>query len=137
MGPRLIKIASLYFVFGVFFGMFMSITHHLEYGSVHAHINLVGWVSLCLAGLIYSVYPQSGETKLAKTHFWLHNIGLPIMMIGLALLVSGVAGTEPIIAVGGTLTAIGVLLFVINIFKTVNAAAFIGKTQGQNKTTSL
>ncbi|MEW9702189.1 cytochrome-c oxidase [Paenibacillus sp. SI8] len=138
MGPKLIKIASLYFVIGVFFGMFMSITHKMEYASVHAHINLVGWVSLALAGLVYSVYQQAAETKLANIHFWLHNIGLPLMMIGLVLLISGVPNTEPVIAVGGTLTAIGVLLFVINIFRTVKAPSISNNPtlSKENKTTS-
>ncbi|MCZ8514174.1 cytochrome-c oxidase [Paenibacillus filicis] len=120
MGPRLVKIASCYFIIGVFFGMFMSITHHMEFASVHAHLNLVGWVSMALAGLIYSVFSKAGASKLAVWHFWCHNIGLPIMMIALALLVGGAGNTEPIIAVGGIITTLAVILFVINVFKHVS-----------------
>ncbi|MDF2963012.1 MAG: hypothetical protein K0S39_4747 [Paenibacillus sp.] len=135
MGVRLIKIASVYFVVGVFFGMFMSISHKFEYASVHTHINLVGWVSLALAGFVYHVFPKAAESVLGKIHFWLHNIGLPIMMIGLVLLVSGVPGTEPIVAAGGSLTAIAVLLFTINVLKNVSTAK--EQSYNQNKTTSL
>jgi cbb3-type cytochrome oxidase subunit 1 len=135
MGATLIKIASIYFVVGVCFGMFMSITHKFEFASVHAHINLVGWVSLALAGLVYSVFPKAADSRLGKFHFWLHNIGLPIMMISLFLLVSGVPNTEPIVAVGGTVTAIAVVLFMLNVILNVHAA----KEQAiiHNKTTSL
>jgi hypothetical protein len=139
MGAKLIKIASIYFVIGVLFGMFMSMTHNFGLASVHAHINLLGWASLALAGLIYSVYPIAGETPLAKAHFWLHNIGLPIMMIGLIVLVSGVPSVEPVIAVGGLITVISVILFMINVLKNVNATYFKSKglNYNRNKTTPL
>lgn len=122
MGARLIKIASVYFVLGIALGMFMSISHKFDLSSVHAHVNLLGWVSLALSGFVYHIFPKSAESTLGKVHFWLHNIGLPIMMIGLFLLVSGVAGMEPIVAVGGSLTSIGVLFFMINVLKNVRAA---------------
>jgi hypothetical protein len=135
MGANLIKIASVYFVVGVFFGMFMSISHKFEFASVHAHINLVGWVSLALAGFVYHVFPKAACSVLAKIHFWLHNIGLPIMMIGLVLLISGVPGTEPVVAAGGSVTALAVLLFTINVLKNVSAAK--DQTISSTKTTSL
>ncbi|MFD0681574.1 MULTISPECIES: cytochrome-c oxidase [unclassified Paenibacillus] len=135
MGAKLIKIASIYFVVGVFFGMFMSITHQFQFASVHAHLNLVGWVSLALAGFVYHVFPKAACSMLGKIHFWLHNIGLPIMMIGLVFLVSGVQAVEPVVAVGGSLTAIAVVLFTINVLKNVGEAKEQNVTQ--NKTTSL
>jgi cbb3-type cytochrome oxidase subunit 1 len=135
MGVKLIKIASIYFVVGVCFGMFMSISHKFEYASVHAHINLVGWVSLALAGLVYHVFPEAGKSILGKIHFWLHNIGLPLMMISLFFLVSGNTSAEPFVAVGGTLTALAVLTFMINVLKNVSAAK--DQTFNQDKTSSM
>lgn len=136
MGARLIKIASVYFVVGVFFGMFMSITHKFELASTHAHINLVGWASMALAGLIYHVFPKAGESLLGKLHFWLHNIGLPIMMISLIFYVTGTTAAEPVIAVGGTLTALAVIMFLLNVFKNVSSAKEQAYTSS-NKTTNL
>jgi hypothetical protein len=135
MGIKFIKIAVVYFVVGVFFGMFMSISHKFEYASVHAHINLVGWASMALAGIIYHVFPSAGTSTLGKIHFWLHNIGLPIMMISLFFLVGGATGAEPFVAVGGTLTALAVILFTINVLKNVGAAK--DQAYSQDKTTSL
>ena len=77
MGSRLIKISAIYFVIGVSLGLYMSIVHSYVLTSVHVHINLLGWVSLALAGIIYTLFPDLASTKLAKTHFWLHNITLP------------------------------------------------------------
>jgi len=47
----------------------------------------LGWASLALAGLVYHFYPAASITRLARFHFWLHNIGLPLFMVGLVLFV--------------------------------------------------
>lgn len=119
MGIKFIKISVVYFVIGVCIGMFMSMTEKFTFTPVHVHINLLGWTAMTLAGLIYVAFPNAAETKLAKAHFWLHNISLPIMMIGLALLVSGVGAAGPAVAAGGTLMVLGVIIFAINILSNV------------------
>lgn len=121
MGVKLIKIAAVYFVLGILLGMYMSISHSYDYASVHTHVNLLGWASLGLAGVIYVLFPAAGESTAGKVHFWLHNIGLPIMMIGLALLVSGMESVEPVIAVGGVLVTLGILAFLYNVLTYVKS----------------
>ncbi|MGG4344405.1 cytochrome-c oxidase [Paenibacillus lautus] len=121
MGVKLIKIAAVYFVLGILLGMYMSISHSYDYASVHTHINLLGWASLALAGVIYVLFPAAGESTAGKVHFWLHNIGLPVMMIGLALLVSGMESVEPVIAVGGVLVTLGILAFLYNVLTHVKS----------------
>jgi cbb3-type cytochrome oxidase subunit 1 len=115
MGIRFIKIAVVYFVIGILLGLYMSLSHSYVLSDVHAHINLLGWTSMGLAGLIYHLFPQLGTTSLGKAHFWLHNIGLPIMMIALAFLLSGYPAAEPIVAVGGFIVVIAIILFAINV----------------------
>lgn len=123
MGIKLIKISSVYFVLGVLVGYYMSVSHVYLLTPVHVHINLLGWTALTLAGIIYYLFPQAGETKLAKWHFWLHNIGLPIMMISLTvLLLTENPAVIPGTAIGGTLTALGVILFGINVLKNVKSS---------------
>lgn len=119
MGIRFIKIAVVYFVIGVLLGWYMSMTEKFTFAPVHTHINLLGWVSLALAGLIYVAFPRAAETTLAKIHFWLHNIGLPIMMIALAFLVTGAEAATPWVAIGSILTVLGIILFVINVLANV------------------
>jgi cbb3-type cytochrome oxidase subunit 1 len=121
VGIRFIKMASLYFVIGVFIGMGMSMSHSYTLTGVHVHINLLGWASMGLAGIVYYLFPAAGESKLGKAHFWLHNIGLPVMMIGLTLLMLGNTAIEPLIAIGGTVTTLSIVLFVINVFLNVKA----------------
>jgi cbb3-type cytochrome oxidase subunit 1 len=121
MGVKLIKIAAVYFVLGILLGMYMSISHSYDYASVHTHVNLLGWASLALAGVIYVLFPAAGESTAGKVHFWLHNIGLPVMMIGLALLVSGMESVEPVVAVGGVLVTLGILAFLYNVLTHVKS----------------
>ncbi|MCH1626188.1 cytochrome-c oxidase [Fredinandcohnia quinoae] len=121
MGVRLIKISVVYFLIGVGLGMYMSMAHNYTLTGVHVHINLLGWASMGLAGIYYHLFPQAGESKIGTAHFWLHNIGLPIMMIGLAALVLGNASFEPVVAVGGTITTLGIILFVVNILVNVKS----------------
>ncbi|WP_261134570.1 cbb3-type cytochrome c oxidase subunit I [Bacillus sp. Marseille-Q3570] len=121
MSIKLIKISAVYFGLGVLIGMYMSMEHAFSLTPVHAHINLLGWTALTLAGIIYHLFPKAAETRLAKIHFWGHNIGLPVMMAGLTLFVYGHEQFEPAIGVGATITVISILLFVINILKNVKA----------------
>jgi cbb3-type cytochrome oxidase subunit 1 len=122
MGERFIKVAVVYFVIGVLFGLYMGIAHNFLFTSVHAHINLLGWVSMALFGLIYLKYPNAGETRLAKTHFWLHNLGLPVMQGTIFIML--LTENESIVfgAIIGSLgVVIGTLLFAFNLFKNLKA----------------
>lgn len=121
MGVKLIKISAIYFLIGVLLGYYMSVASNYNLTGVHVHINLLGWTALTLAGIIYCLFPQASRTKLAKWHFWLHNIGLPIMMISLALLLT-TGGSHYVagVSVGATITVLGIILFVINVFQKVN-----------------
>ncbi|MFP5110804.1 cytochrome-c oxidase [Bacillaceae bacterium C204] len=121
MAVKLIKISVVYFVIGVCMGMYMSMTESFDFTSVHAHINLLGWLTMAVAGLIYVGFPSAAETTLAKVHFWLHNISLPIMMIGLCFLVTGTKSAAPAVATGGTLMVLGIIVFAINILKNVRS----------------
>lgn len=116
MGIKLIKISVVYLAVGILLGYYMSISHNYELTPVHVHINLLGWTSLTLAGILYYLFPSFSNHKLAKMHAWLHNLGLPIMMIGLFLMtVLNRDSMTPVIAVGATLTTVGILLFVYHV----------------------
>lgn len=118
MGLRFLKIAVIYFIIAVSLGLVMGIIHNFALASVHAHLNLLGWVSMAIFGVIYSLYPTASETKLAKAHFWLHNIGLPVMQGGLFIMILTQNAAFTIVTiVGSIMVVVGVLLFGINILK--------------------
>jgi cbb3-type cytochrome oxidase subunit 1 len=123
MGQRLIKIAVVYLFVGTVFGMYMGITQRFVLVPVHAHLALLGWATLALAGIIYQLYPAASTTRLARIHFWLHNIGLPVFMLALALLLSGYESAGPVVGVGASIVLVGLALFMTNVLLNVKPAA--------------
>jgi peptidoglycan/LPS O-acetylase OafA/YrhL len=119
VGKAYLKVATVYFTIGVLAGLTMGIIHDFRFTSVHAHLNLLGWVSMALFGLIYHFYPNAANSKLAKTQFWLHNTGVPVMLGGIALQVLGVSAALPPTIIGSLAVVIGVILFMVNVFKYV------------------
>src|SRR5690625_5323723 len=123
MGPRWIKIASIYFILGIAIGIFMSASLQLEWAARHAHVNLAGWASMWIIGLTYTVFPEAGRNMLVVWNFWLYNIGLPILLISMFMIQieppfeAWISFVYIFTYVGGTLVAIGVLFFLLNIFK--------------------
>lgn len=119
MGLRFLKIAVIYLFVGAVLGLIMGITQKFTLVPVHAHLLLLGWASLALAGLIYHLYPAASTTRLARIHFWLHNLGLPVFMFGLAVLLSGAESAMPIVAAAATTIIVGLGCFAINVLVNV------------------
>ncbi|MFY4776755.1 cytochrome-c oxidase [Metabacillus sp. RGM 3146] len=117
MGIRLIKISTVYFAIGILLGLYMAISHSYVLTPVHVHINLLGWTALTLSGILYTIFPEIACNLLAKIHFWLHNVGLPLMMIGLAFVVTGNEQLVWLTVIGSLATVIGVLIFVYNVLR--------------------
>jgi cbb3-type cytochrome oxidase subunit 1 len=120
MGARFIKAAVIYFLLGVIVGLVMGASEQMQYTSVHAHINLLGWASLGLIGVIYKVFPEAGEAKLARIQFILHNVGLPILVLSMVGFANGMTTVGiPAAILGGLLVIASVILFVVNVFKRI------------------
>jgi cbb3-type cytochrome oxidase subunit 1 len=114
---RLIKIAVVYLVLGACMGMYMGISQDFSLIPVHAHVLLLGWLTLAMAGVLYRAYPAAAGTRLAAAHFWLHNLGLPVFMAALALMVTGKAALEPVIAAGASAVLLGLVCLAINLWR--------------------
>jgi cbb3-type cytochrome oxidase subunit 1 len=115
-GVLWIKIASVYFVLGISLGIYMGVNENFTLRPVHAHLNLLGWVSLALFGLIYQQFPQIATTRLAKIQFWLHNVGLPFQMIFLIMLIMGNAAIGPFLGMADIAVGLAIVLFMVNVF---------------------
>jgi hypothetical protein len=53
---------------GMVFGITMGIQQNFMLAPSHAHLNLVGFAMLFLAGLYYRLVPEAEKTILAKVH---------------------------------------------------------------------
>jgi len=122
MGVRFLRIAVVYLAIGACLGLAMGIKENFVLAPVHAHLLLLGWASLALAGIIYHLYPGAADTRLARVHFWLHNVGLPVFMAGLGMLLTGTAGAGPVVGVAATVVLVGLVVFATNILLNVRSA---------------
>jgi cbb3-type cytochrome oxidase subunit 1 len=122
MGLRFLKIAVVYLLVGAMLGLFMGITQQFGLAPVHAHLLLLGWASLALAGIIYHLYPAASTTRLARIHFWLHNAGLPVFMVGLGLLLTGHDSAGPVVGISASVVLVGLAIFVSNVLLNVKPA---------------
>lgn len=106
--------AALYAMVGVLWGLAMSIgKDHATY-SAHAHLNLLGWVSLALMGTFYALLGQGVANWVKLVNFSLSNLGVVCMISGLYLYL-GQKGPPsifgPLLAVGGLSVVAGFLVF--------------------------
>lgn len=111
-----IKLAVFYLIIGVSMGIAMGASQNFTLRPVHAHVNLLGWATFALAGLIYAVYPRAAASVLAKVHFWSMNVALPVMMGALAMVLMGQTQVVPALVVAEFLAAAGIIAFAINVF---------------------
>jgi hypothetical protein len=115
-GATWIKLAVFYLIVGVSMGIAMGASQDFTLRPVHAHVNLLGWATFALAGLIYAAYPRAAASTLAKVHFWSMNIALPVMMGALALVLMGQVQVVPALVASEFLAAAGIIAFAINVF---------------------
>ncbi len=117
MGNKFLRLAVVYFLLGVTLGIVMAASHDFTLRPVHVHLNLLGWASMGLFGLWYRSAPAAAESKLAKLHFWIYNLALPIQMATLAMYVSGTTAVEPVLAIASMAVGVSVVCFAINLWK--------------------
>lgn len=134
MGIRMLKIAAFYFLIGVVMGMGMSMTENFSLSPVHVHLNLIGWVSMAIGGLVYHHF-QAANGLLGKLHFWMHNLGVPLMMGGLTAYILGTAALALLIPIGGVLIVLGTLMFFLNVLRNVHNAKDAGMSHGSAQKT--
>ena len=117
-----LRLAALYLLAGVGFGIYMASTKDFSLRPLHAHLNLLGWVTMGLFGLFYRSWPAAAETKLAKVHFWLYVPAHLVQMITLAMFLKGNESIEPVLALSSVVVGIAVICFAIIVWKHTETA---------------
>ena len=106
-------LAALCLVVGVSMGVFMGAAHDFTLMPVHAHLNLLGWTSLALFGLVHRAYPQLGEHRSAKLHLALCAPSAVLLPAGIAV---AVLAEQPGLAIAASLLWLaGCLVFLFQI----------------------
>jgi hypothetical protein len=112
------RAAVLMAIAGMIWGIAMGISQDHSTFPAHAHLNLLGWVSLFLFGIYYHLHPAIDRSSLASVQVWVWIAGTIVLTIGVGLVHSGHAIGEPIAAVSSLLVLADTLLFAWLVFRT-------------------
>ena len=108
-----VRVALLFALVGMGLGLYMAMSGDHAQRPAHAHINLLGWVSMMLYGLFYKCCGDAGRTRLALSQFWISTIGVVVMNTGIFLIYAGMPKAEPAAAIGSLLVIAGLILFAL------------------------
>jgi hypothetical protein len=80
-----IGVAVICLLGGEVLGIWMGANNNFALAPVHAHTNLIGWVTLSLYGLAHRAYPALGASRLAMPQAVLAIAGAVVMPFALAM----------------------------------------------------
>ncbi|MEH2512027.1 peptidoglycan/LPS O-acetylase OafA/YrhL [Nitrobacteraceae bacterium AZCC 1564] len=104
-------IAVLAGLIGMAWGIAMAISHDHAAMPAHAHLNLLGWVSLFLFGIYYRLHPLLDKTVMARAQVGAWVVGTIILTVGVAMIHTGRPSGEPLAGIGSIIVLADMLLF--------------------------
>ncbi|MCF7764750.1 MAG: cytochrome-c oxidase, cbb3-type subunit I [Verrucomicrobia bacterium] len=132
-----------------------SLSHYTDWTIAHVHTGALGWNGLLTFSVLYWLFPKMYNTRLwsvrlANTHFWIALLGMmfyviPMYWSGITQglmwkqftadgflqypnfleTVTQLLPMHRLRAIGGTLFIVGVVLMIVNLFKTARAGTFV------------
>jgi VIT1/CCC1 family predicted Fe2+/Mn2+ transporter len=95
-------------IVGMVFGAWLGATDHLKYADSHAHMNLLGFVTSILFGLVYWAYPTLAQSRAAVYQFIVYQIGAILLVLGKVLVDGGTV--TPLLPIGSVVILIGTVM---------------------------
>jgi hypothetical protein len=117
LSGHFMRAAALYALAGMALGIHMASSHDHSQMPTHAHLILLGWVSMALYGLFYRAFGVTEETKLMMAHKWLSHLGLIGMVVALFIMFSGNMALEPLAAISSIVLIVAMALFTVIVFR--------------------
>jgi hypothetical protein len=107
-------------VVGLSIGLWMVAVNDYSYRPIHAHINVLGWVTLAIYGIVYRIYPAMKASRLAFIHLLCSVSGVIFMILGWLMFLENIlVGSMTLVVIfrgGASLAIAGVVLFMINLW---------------------
>ena len=111
------RIAVLFVLTGMAIGIGMAASHDHSLMPAHAHINLIGWVTLFLISLFYERRPQLDKSASARWQVIVYTGGAVVATMGITLLLLGHAGAEPAAALGSVVLLAAMTWFALLVYR--------------------
>ena len=125
---RFLKSALVSLGLGVAMGVWLALVPGaIVYRPAHAHLNLLGFVSMVIFGVSYHVIPRfTGHPlhsrRIAGAHWWLSNAGLGVLVAGFLVNPHRPAVAAWLLGLGGACAAGGAYLFIYNLWRTIDGS---------------
>ncbi len=123
-----IRASLAWFTVGILLGVAIALEPRwLVYRPAHAHMNVVGFLTMLVFGVGYQLLPRLFghplySVRLGAVHVYLANVGLVGLVSGFFMRPHSEIASRWITATGGILFAFGALLWVWNLWRTFDAA---------------
>jgi hypothetical protein len=125
MDRKFIITAFVYAIVGMSLGIFMAASkNHIQFVT-HAHILLAGFVVSFIYALTHKLWLDNSSGLLSKIKFYVHQVGIFLMSLGLFLLYGGIVAAEtidPMLAFSSFAVLAGMILMVLLFFKSSRTA---------------
>jgi len=105
------RLAVLFVIVGMAMGIGMAATQNHAIMPAHAHLNLLGWVSLFLFGIYYERRPVLDASRLARIQVVLWSLGTVVLTIAVAAIHLGYPAADPIAALSSLVVLAAMILF--------------------------
>ena len=121
-----LKASLFWLALGVTLGVAMAAhPNWTVYRLAHVHMVLLGFVTMMIYGVAYHVIPRFAgfplaSRRMAGWHWWISNVGLLLMACGFMVRGTGETYGTPILAVGGSLSALGAYCFAFVLWRTID-----------------
>lgn len=113
-------LGALLLLGGMILGEYMGAHENFALAPLHAHINLLGWVTLALYGTFYTLTRETYSPHLAWMNFVLSAVGVLAMVPLLALTLTAPNGAEtygPLTGAAGVVAILGLLVFLVSVLR--------------------
>ena len=111
------QFAVLFVLVGMAWGIQMAASGDHAAFPAHAHLNLLGGVSLFLFGIFYHLHPRLDRSRAALAQVWVWIAGTAVLAVGVGLVHTGHAAAEPIAAIGSFIVLASMALFAWLVFR--------------------
>jgi hypothetical protein len=111
------RLAVLFVITGIAMGIGMAMSQDHSIMPAHAHLNLLGWVSLFLFGIYYERRPALDTSRLAMIQVAVWSVGTVVLTIAVAALHLGYSAFDPVAAIASLMVLAGILIFAYFVFR--------------------
>ena len=117
------RLAVLFVIAGMAMGIGMAASQDHSILPAHAHLNLLGWVSLFLFGVYYERRPALDTSRLALIQVGLWSVGTVILTVAVAAIHLGYTAADPVAGIASLIVLAAMLIFAYFVFRPTRSIA--------------